>query len=874
MQNNVIGILAHVDAGKTTLSESMLFLSGKIRKLGRVDNRDAFLDTYELEKMRGITIFAKQARLTVGNKEITLLDTPGHVDFSAEMERTLSVLDYAILVISGADGVQSHTLTLWTLLKRHEIPTFIFINKLDQPGVERLNVLEDIHQQLSEGCILFDEDYWQTREAFDEEVALRDDGVLDHFLEQGKIDLKMIRKLIKSRKIYPVFSGSALKLQGIEAFMNALDQYTEMPSYPDEFAAVVYKVSRQDNQRLTHLKVTGGKLTVKMAINTGKQEEKINEIRLYSGEKYDLAQEVQSGTICAVTGLNDTLPGNRLGAGEMGLPWFLEPVLSYRLILPPTIDERRMMPYCQELMEEMPECQFQWHEATGEILVKTMGEIQLEILKAIIKERFDLEIDYGEGHIIYKETLAQRVEGVGHFEPLRHYAEVHLLMEPLPTGSGIVYDSQCSEDLLDKKWQRLVMTHVKEKTPQGVTIGAPMTDIKITLVAGRGHIKHTEGGDFREATYRALRQGFKEAGTCILEPYYNFKMVIDQSEVGRAMTDVEKCFGTSQIESNHDNRVTLTGRVPVATFRNYHAELRAYTKGLGQLYLSVSGYDRCHNPDEVANQVGYDSERDVYNPTGSVFCAHGSGYLVPWNEVKEHMHIECQYELPQEKTLTDDDRDQSSGSVSDFISLEEIDEIIHRTSHANEGHKSRWKQPKKSKALEAYYSQAETVSHITQKKNLEKYLLVDGYNIIFAWEELNRLAKDSLEAARMKLMDILSDYHSTREGQLIVVFDAYKVKGRQASVEAYHNIHMIYTKEAQTADEYIEKFAHDHQSRYQITVATSDGLQQVIIRGAGSLLMSARELYEDVLLKKERQQEVIERHQENVKTTLGEIIKK
>lgn len=842
-----MGILAHVDAGKTTLSESMLFLSGKIRQMGRVDNKDAYLDTYELEKARGITIFSKQAIFNIEETEIMLLDTPGHVDFSAEMERTLQVLDYAILVISGADGVQGHTKTLWRLLEIYKIPTFIFVNKMDQKGTDKAFLMADIKKTLDDGCIAFGD---SNTKVFFEELALCDEAVMEDYLEKNVVGIEHIREMIYNRNVFPVFFGSALKLQGVETFMKALNDYIKTPTYAKEFGAKIFKITRDEQgNRLTHMKLTGGTLKVRDAVQGAQWTEKINQIRIYSGRKYDAVNELKAGGICAVTGLNLSKSGEGLGIEDASNKPILEPVLSYKIVLPEGVDERLMLPKLRLLEEEEPELHFMWDEELKEIKVQIMGEVQLEILQALIMDRFKVVVSFGDGRIVYKEKIINVVEGVGHFEPLRHYAEVHLLMEPGKRGSGIQVVSKCNEEILDKNWQRLVLSHLKEKEHRGVLTGSVITDMKITLVAGRAHNKHTEGGDFREATYRAVRQGLMEAESVLLEPYYAFHLELPENLVGRAMTDVENMYGTCEISHTNGETATITGRAPVATMRNYQKEVVAYSKGQGLLFLNLEGYDTCHNATEIIEQMAYEPERDLQNPTGSVFCTHGSGFSVPWDEVKSYMHVEG-YLKPPKPEIQTIAKETPVQSETEWLSLDEINQIINSTYNANQGRKSVWKKPKKKS--ETFYESKGRPMIRKPKETTEEYLLVDGYNIIFAWPDLKALAEDNMDAARMKLMDILSNYQGIRKCQIIVVFDAYRIEGRRESMEAYHNIHVVFTGEAQTADHYIEKFAHTNQNKYHITVATSDGLQQVIIRGAGCALLSARELMAEIKLQNER----------------------
>ena len=837
----VTGILAHVDAGKTTLSEAILYTAGNLRKIGRVDNGDAFLDTYELERSRGITIFSKQAEVSMNEMDLTLLDTPGHVDFSAEMERTLQVLDYAVLVISGADGVQVHTLTLWSLLERYKIPTFLFINKMDQDGTQKDQLLKELQERLSSGCIDFGE---KGSDEFYEMIAMEDEALLDHYLESGEITESKIREMIAERKIFPCFFGSALKLQGVNEFLSDLAFYTEEREYPEEFGARIFKITRDENgNRLTHLKVTGGNLKVKTVIT--ESDEKINQIRIYSGEKYETVNELQAGRICAVTGLSDTIPGQCIGAEQGGYEPVLEPVLTYQMILPEETSASVILPKLRQLEEEEPELHIVWEEQTSEIHVQLMGDVQIEILQSLIRERFGVDVSFGPGKIVYKETIADTVEGVGHFEPLRHYAEVHLLLEPLEPGSGIVIDTDCSEDVLDKNWQRLIVTHLKEREHIGVLTGSVITDMKITVIGGRAHTKHTEGGDFRQATYRAVRQGLKQAQSVLLEPYYEFHIAVPQNMVGRAMTDIEKMHGKFEGPYQEGDAQVLRGIAPVACMANYQKEVTAYTKGLGKVTFRFAGYYPCHNTEEVVAQTGYDPERDLSHPADSVFCAHGAGFIVPWNEVPDHMHVEGrllkkkeqQEEAPSGKKTKTYDPDH-------WIDIEEIDAILARTYHANKHEKGATKQWRTAKKVISgdnapCYAPVKAVPK-------EEYLLVDGYNIIFAWESLKELAAVNIDGARGKLLDILCNYQGTKKCNLIVVFDAYRVKGHQTEMLDHHNIHVVYTKEAETADAYIEKFAHENGRKYHVTVATSDGLEQIIITGQGCHLLSAREFEREV----------------------------
>lgn len=835
MKKLVIGIVAHVDAGKTTLSESLLYLSGKIGRLGRVDNKDAYLDTYELERARGITIFSKQAMFEIGETQITLLDTPGHVDFSAEMERTLQVLDYAILVISGADGVQGHTKTLWRLLQTYRIPVFLFVNKMDQKGTDKDKVKKELKKKLDDGCIEFGQ---VEMDDFYDQLAMCQEIMMEIFLETGDIETSQIQRAVTERKVFPCFFGSALKLEGVEQFMQGLVKYARIPSYPDEFGAKLFKIARDEQgNRLTYMKLTGGRLKVKDVLTNGIWKEKVNQIRIYSGQKFEAVNEIEAGSVCAVTGLSQTRPGEGLGIEEASDTPVLEPVLFYQIILPDGCDPRVMLPKLRQLEEEEPELHIVWDEQLQEIQAQIMGEVQIEILQSLIQSRFGVEVTFDAGRIVYKETIGNVVEGVGHFEPLRHYAEVHLLLTPGEQGSGLQFGAECSEDVLGKSWQRLVLSHLEEKAHKGVLTGSGITDLKITLVSGRAHNKHTEGGDFREATFRAVRQGLKEAESIVLEPFYAFQLEMPEKMVGRAMSDIEKMHGTCELSQTNGEMAILVGSAPVVTMRNYQKEVVAYTQGLGRLFSSLKGYEPCHNQDEVIESIGYDSERDLENPTGSVFCAHGAGFLVDWDAVKDTMHVES-YLKKKAELSGETAPNQPSYTEERWISLDEIDQIINKTFYANQGKKSAWE--KRKTARESYYEPVTYVSR--EKESKEEYLLVDGYNIIYAWPELRELADDNMDSARMKLLDTLSNYQGIRKCQIIVVFDAYRVQRHFEEVIDYHTIHMVYTREAQTADQYIERFAHDHQKQYNITVATSDGLQQVIIRGAGCALLSAREL--------------------------------
>lgn len=894
MKKLAVGILAHVDAGKTTLSEAMLYTGGAVRKLGRVDKGDAFLDTYELEKKRGITIFSKQAVLQWGEMQITLLDTPGHVDFSAEMERTLQVLDYAILVISGTAGVQGHTQTLWRLLQRYGIPTFLFVNKMDLAVGRKEDISLELKQKLDENITDFSE---QGTEHFYENLATCSEEALEQYLENGQIAPAEATKMIRARELFPCFFGSALKLDGIEEFLKGMEDYMCMPEYPAQFGAKVFKIAR-DNQgnRLTYMKITGGCLQVKDIIG----EEKVNQIRVYSGDKFEPVKEAEAGTVCAVTGPSETSPGRGIGIEAASAMPILEPVLTYRIQLPEEVDAAVMLPKLLQLEEEEPELHITWQEEKKEIHAQIMGEIQMEILKSLIDERFGVRIEFGGRSIVYKETIRNTVEGVGHFEPLRHYAEVHLLMEPGEPGSGLSFASACSEDVLDRNWQRLVLTHLEEKEHKGVLTGSPITDMRITLMSGRAHLKHTEGGDFRQAVYRAVRQGLMQADSVLLEPVYEFRLEVPEKMLGRAMTDVERMHGTFEPPAMEGDYAVLTGNAPVACMDGYQQEVTAYTGGRGRLSCALKGYAPCHNEEEVIEAVGYDADSDTDNPSGSVFCAHGAGFVVNWDEVEDYMHLEsC---LPSEIAENGGEQPQSGGKRAGkrgkagteteemWIGTDEIDAILARTYHANKRDKSgasrrRWGSRSSSahgysgyasgnqgRYGTAYGRDTESVSTVSagtsasggsvsagtsaagtsairphgKAEAREEYLLVDGYNIIFAWEELRELADRNMDSARGKLLDILCNYQGAKKCQVIAVFDAYRVQGHATEFLDYHNIHVVYTKEAETADQYIEKFAHENGKKYSVTVATSDRLEQIIIRGQGCRLMSAREFEEEI----------------------------
>lgn len=837
----VIGILAHVDAGKTTLSEALLYNAGITKALGRVDKGNAYLDTDELEKQRGITIFSKQAEFIWKDLEVTLVDTPGHVDFSAEMERTLQILDYAILVISASNGVQSHTRTLWELLKMYKVPTIIFVNKMDMPDTDKALLLSELKSKLDDSCI----DFTDIQEVMsNEEVAMTNESLMEEFLSCGKIDIEDIKRGISDREIFPCHFGSALKNDKIIDLLDGLNTYIDEKKYHDKFGAKVYKISRDSQgNRLTYIKVTGGVLRVKDIIDDS--EEKINQIRIYSGDKYRTANEIYSGEVCAVTGLTKTYSGENLGIENDNNDVILEPVLMYRVVLPQEIDAAMMLPKLKQLEEEDPTLSIKWNEDLKEIQVCLMGEVQIEILKKLVLDRFKVAIEFDQGNVVYKETISNTVEGVGHFEPLRHYAEVHLRLEPGEIGSGLTFETECSEEILAKNWQRLILTHLQEREHKGVLTGSGITDMKITLVSGRAHLKHTEGGDFRQATYRAVRQGLKMAQSVLLEPYYDFRLEIPTEMLGRAMTDIERIYGKINPPENYGEYSVITGYAPVVTMRKYREDIAAYTKGQGKITCTLKGYLPCHNQEEIVEAYGYDSEADTFNPTGSVFCAHGAGFYVSYDKVYEYMHIGLENQ-PDKEYVYNDNNIVSGEYKEEWIGIDEVDAIINQTYNANkksegENKRNNWK---KSRNEQDYFDYKGSKS--VNSETREKYLLVDGYNVIFAWDDLKELAAVNIDGARGKLMDILCNYQAICKCELIVVFDAYRVKGHDTEISDYHNIHVVFTKEAETADQYIEKFAHQNGRKYNVTVATSDGLEQIIIRGQGCNLISSRELKEEI----------------------------
>lgn len=846
-------LLAHVDAGKTTLSEALLYESGVIRTRGRVDHKDAFLDTSPLERERGITIFSKQACFSYGNMDVTMLDTPGHVDFSSEMERTLQVIDYAVLIISGTDGVQGHTETVWKLLQKYRIPTFFFVNKMDLPGADKAAVLKELQTKLSPYCV----DFTEEEELLCENVAMCEETLLETYLEEGTFDLKKeVRRLVSGTLLYPCYFGSALQNEGVEALLEGLESYTKMPEYPKEFAGKVYKITRDDaGQRLTHMKLTGGELKLRDEIEgIGK----VNEIRVYSGEKYTLQQEVKAGDICAVPGFVDTYAGQGVGKEADFCANQLAPVCNYQILLPEGTDEAIAWRQLKQLEEEDPNLHLSWQAQTREIFIQPMGEVQLEVIKRMVSERYGMDIAFGSATILYRETIEDTVIGMGHFEPLRHYAEVHLKMEPLPRGSGLQFVTECSEDELDLNWQRLILTHLGEKEFTGVLTGSPITDIKFTLIAGRAHLKHTEGGDFRQATYRAVRQGLRQAKSRLLEPMYQFRMEVPMEQIGRVMSDVGKMHGTFRQQPDDGEMSAIEGICPVASMAGYGTEFAAFTKGRGRMTLSFCGYEPCHNESEVVKNCKYDPDADVENTADSVFCAHGSGFVVPWNEVAKHVHVDTSIKKRQPVKTTTAAPKESSKKNSIMSEEKELQAIFERTFGPV---KTRVETPAK-KVIKAEPGKTKTKEYKPVYE--EEYLLVDGYNIIFAWDELKALAAENLEGARTKLMEIMCNYQGFCGCHLILVFDAYKVKGNPGSVEQFHNISVVYTKEAETADMYIEKTTKEIARKKRVRVATSDGMEQIIILGHGATRISARAFQEEVKRVNDRIAEEVERRTEKL----------
>lgn len=869
MKRIVAGILAHVDAGKTTLSESLLYMGGAIRTLGRVDHKNTLLDAYTEERNRGITIFAKQAQLMAGDTQVILMDTPGHADFAAEMERTLSILDYAILVISGADGIQGHTMTLWKLLCEYNIPTFIFINKMDQINSDKASVYEQIRGRFGTGCVDFTEDA-DGAEAADsignnaagnriiindtlaENIAVCDEKLLGEYIDGRAVTQDDVRRLVKERRLFPCYFGSALKLEGISELMQGIDRYTKPAVLSDEAGARVFKITRDEQgNRLTHMKITGRPLKVKEVISGvtdgNAWQEKVNQIRIYQGAKYETVSEAEGGMICTVTGLSETYPGQGLGAEKNMHTSLLQPVLSYSLILPDGTDAAEFYKKILVLQDEEPELDITWNNRFSCIQIKLMGKVQTEILYEQIKERFGVGVSFGPGSIVYRETIKNTVEGVGHYEPLRHYAEVHLIMEPAERGSGLVFDTDCSEEVLDKNWQRLILTHLREKEHCGVLTGAAITDMKITVAAGRAHIKHTEGGDFRQATYRAVRQGLMKAESILLEPVYEFELEVPSDCVGRALNDMDRLKADFTSPEIINDTALIKGKAPVSLMQDYPSEVTAYTRGMGHISCEFGGYVECHNTDEVIAACGYEPEADTDNPSSSVFCSHGAGFVVPWEQVEDYMHVEGV--LSQAEKNNTDDYDSTHNQQSSYSSAiysryentsysddRELQEIFARTYKST-------KDKTKSQSVEYNYNKVHDYNPVQPQI---EYMLVDGYNVIHAWKKLSELAEDNMESARNVLMDILSNYQAYKNIRIILVFDAYRVRNNQGEVVRYHNIDVVYTKEAETADHYIEKTAHEIGHKYSVTVVTSDGVEQVIIRGAGCRLISSREFEEEV----------------------------
>ena len=865
----MLGILAHVDAGKTTLSESLLYLSGEIRKLGRVDHKNTFLDHNELERQRGITIFSKQAWMKYEDMEIQLLDTPGHVDFSAEMERTLQILDYAIVVINGMDLVQGHTEMVFRLLARYQIPAFLFINKMDVSPFGKEEIIEELRKRLSEQIIDFTKNDFSPADY--EIMAMSKESLLEQYLDSGIITKEQIKKAIKERGIFPCYFGSALKMEGVEEFLKGMQEYVLETAKVPDFGAKVYKIGKDEQgSRLTYLKVTGGSLKAKTLLKikqkSGEElEEKVDQVRLYSGAKFKILEEATEGTVCAVTGLKATYPGQGLGIEkDSDLP-VLESVLTYQVIPKEGEDPHKVLIKLRELEEEEPELHVVWKEELQELHVRLMGEVQLDIIRNLMEKRYGIPVTFGAGSISYKETIKAPVEGVGHYEPLRHYAHVQLLLEPLERGSGLWFDTDCSEDVLDRNWQRLILTHLQEKEHKGVLTGAPITDLKITLLTGKAHQKHTEGGDFRQATYRAVRQGLKKAESILLEPYYEFRMELPTECVGKAMTDIKTMRGSFEIEKTEEETTILTGNVPVAEMQDYETKMRAYTKGRGRLFLQVKGYEPCENQEEIVNAINYDSEADLENTPDSVFCAHGAGFIVKWYEVESYLYLDSKKSWEGKTEISSDisfspvePKEGKTKKESWYVEEDKEFEAIMLREFGEkklERHKPAYKvtyekqEEKKRKKREYEKEQLRIESGYVkrpQNKNQEKYLLVDGYNIIFAWEELNILAKDNLEAARGKLQDILCNYQGYTGVHLILVFDAYRVKGNPGTVTKYHNIHVIYTKEAETADMFIEKTTKEIAQKHQVVVATSDALEQMIIMGHGAIRLSANGFWDEI----------------------------
>ena len=839
-----VGILAHVDAGKTTLSEAMLYVGGQIRKLGRVDHQDAFLDSDVQERERGITIFSKQAILPLESVEITLLDTPGHVDFSSEMERTLQVLDYAVLVISGTDGVQSHTRTLWKLLERYSVPTFLFINKMDLDGAEESALMETLKSQLNGACVGFSTE----DDAFFENIAVCDEDVLGHYLETGAVEAETVRDLIASRRVFPCYFGSALKTVGVQAFLQGLEKYTRMPEYPSAFGAKVYKIAHDaQGTRLTYMKITGGSLPVKSVLSGGEGEnawsEKADQLRIYSGSKFKLSDAVSAGGVCAVTGLTHTYPGQGLGMEPDTPAPILDSFLTYQVLLPAGVEPHTAVQKLRLLEEEDPQLHVVWNEHLREIHVQLMGEVQLEVLQRAIADRFNMAVTFGSGNIVYRETIEMPVEGMGHFEPLRHYAEVHLLLEPGEPGSGMQFGSMLSEDVLDRNWQRLILTHLEERSYPGVLTGSPITDMKISLVAGRAHLKHTEGGDFRQATYRAVRHGLMRTKSILLEPWYDFRMEIPSQHVGRAISDLQRMSAEFSPPETVGSTAVITGSAPVSEMRGYPLELTAYTRGEGGLTCMPKGYLPCHNTEEVIAAIGYDAERDLENTGDSVFCSHGAGVIIKWYEAESHMHVESGLQIGrEEEPEPEPEAPVSRGAVYQAQAFDkELQAIFERT----------YGQIKRRDIRPQGTIRGEDINNkeywpVPDRNTDPEYLLIDGYNIMYAWDDLKKAAEDDIDTARQILMDRLCNYQSVNRSIVILVFDAYRVPRDVEDVMQYHNISVVFTKQAETADTYIERATYEIGKKHRVRVATSDMAEQMIVMGHGARRMSANELKMEV----------------------------
>lgn len=865
MKNLTVGMLAHVDAGKTTLSEGILYKTGSIKEAGRVDKKNTHLDTYELERARGITIFSKQALFKIGDFNITLIDTPGHMDFSAEMERTLGILDYAVLVVSGVDKVHSHGKAIWKLLSKYRVPCFIFVNKMDYENASENKIWEDIKKNFGDNIINFSLD----EKLIYEEIATCSEKALEEFLSLGKIEKEHISELIYKREIFPCIFGSALKLKGVDNLLNCMEKYLKHNIEKENFQGRIYKITRDNKgNRLAHIKIAAGELKVKDTLVTGSYTEKINEIRIYSGERYVNKKKVVQGEVCAVTGLKSAKAGAFLFKEsdideekdyiEMDMKKeyesFMEPVLSYKIVPKDGKESKEILPYLEIIEDENPEIKIEWNNESREISVSLMGEIQKEILANLLKSGFDISVGFGDGSIIYRETINNKVEGVGHFEPLRHYAEVHLLMEKSQSGEGIKIENICSTDLLNKNWQNQIIDCLRNKTHRGVLTGSPITDIKITLISGKAHVSHTEGGDFREAAERAVRQGLMEAESILLEPYYFFELELPENMVGKAMTDVAQMNGKCFITESVDGVSVISGSAPVIKMKNYHGELLSYTKGAGKLHLTLDGYRPCKEQDAIIEMLGYDPETDIENPTGSIFCKNGAGYYVKWDEVKSHMHLERYQEDIKEDDRFKDHAGREANYHDDYISLEEIERIFSRTFYANRSNKSKWR--KNSRKTEPDYSEKYKIKK-RKESSLEKesYLLIDGYNLIHAWDDTSELAGENMDGARERLLEIIANYSFYTKEKIIIVFDAYRTANPSEKIIEYEEFKVIFTKEAQTADQYIEKFTYDNKEKFNMRVVTSDRMQQLMALGNGAAVISAREFFEKILEAREKMRE-------------------